>query len=72
MFGQKLRIEQPELAHPQPRDERRQRAFRGVGSPCEHAFAEERRAELDAVQPAGKLAILPAQCRARGARGTRR
>ncbi len=60
MIGQELRVEQPEPADPKPRDERRKGAFRCVGHPREHAFAEERRPQLDPVQPADEAAVLPA------------
>ena len=41
MAGEKLCIEQGETANAQPRDQRRQRDFRGVADPGEHRFAEE-------------------------------
>ena len=77
VVGQELGVEQPEPADAQPRDQRRQRAFRRVGDAGEHALAEERRAELDPVQPADEFAVPPsirssARCPARAARDRRR
>ena len=53
-----LRVEQHEAARPQPRREVDERDLRGVAGAVEHAFAEERRAEVDPVEPADE----PAAC----------
>src|SRR3984893_600397 len=60
MRRHELRVEQAEPAFRQTRDEMRQGDFRGAGLAVKHAFAEKRRAEVDAVEPANKRAIRPA------------
>src|SRR3984893_2767353 len=60
MRRHELRVEQAEPALRQTRDEMRQGDFRGAGLAVKHAFAEKRRAEVDAVEPANKRAIRPA------------
>ena len=60
MRRHELRVEQPVTAEPQPRHEMNQRDLAGVADPAEHALAEKRRAERDPVQPADKLAVVPA------------
>jgi len=58
--GLELAIEQAEPACAQPRDEVRQRDLRCVGGAADHALAEERAAEREAVEPADELAAVPA------------
>src|ERR1044071_3962130 len=60
MRGQELRVEQPEAAELQPAGEMNQRDLAGVGHPAEHALAEKRRPERDAVKAADKFAVEPA------------
>ena len=48
-----------EIADLQPRDQPGQRDLRRVGRPAEHALAEERAAELHAVEAADQLAAVP-------------
>src|SRR3984893_10781908 len=60
MRGHELRVEQAEPALRQTGDEMRQGDFRGAGPAVKHTFAEKRRAEVDAVEPANKRAIRPA------------
>ena len=58
MIGDELGVEQREAAGAQPRHQMHQRHLRGVARAVEHALAEERAAEADAVEPAGQLAVL--------------
>src|SRR5437764_773651 len=60
MRGQKLGVEQPVPAEPQARGEVDQRDLARIGDPAEHALAEKRRAERDAVQAADEIAVQPA------------
>src|SRR3954465_8486278 len=57
MLGHELAVEQGEIADLEAGDKPRQRDLRGIASSAEHAFAEERAAELHAVEAADKLAI---------------
>ena len=56
VWRDKLRVEEPEAARAEPRHEMHQRDLRGVGLAMEHALAEERRPEADAVEAADELA----------------
>ena len=59
MVGDELRVEQPEAAGPQPRHQMHQRDLGGVARAMEHALAEERAAERDAVEPADqRIAVI--------------
>src|SRR5438067_6953913 len=60
MRGQELGVEQAVTAEPQPRGEMDECDLARVGHPAEHALAEKRRAERDAVEPARQLAVEPA------------
>ena len=55
----RLRVEQFELAFAQALHEVDERDFAGVALAVEHALAEERGAEADAVEAAGELAVAP-------------
>src|SRR3954453_19907340 len=59
MLGHELAVEQSEIAGLEASDQPRQRYLRGIGHAAEHALAEERPAELDAIEPADQLALLP-------------
>ena len=59
MLGHELGVEQREAAALQPRHQMHQRDLAGVGLAAEHALAEERAAERDAVEAADQLAIQP-------------
>ncbi len=59
MVGHELAVEQGEIPDLQPRHEPGQRDLRGIGRAAEHAFAEERAAELDPVEAADKIVRLP-------------
>src|SRR5947209_18269795 len=59
MRRDELRIEKPELAPAQARDEMDECDLRGVATRVEHALAEERRAEAHAVQAADEPAFEP-------------
>ena len=70
--GLELAVEQGEPADAQPRDQPGERDLRRVGRAADHAFAEERAAERQAVEPADQLVAVPAfdrmrEARARGA-----
>src|SRR3954470_16494756 len=59
MIGDELRIEEPEAAGPQPRDQMHERYLRSVAGAMEHAFAEEHTSERDAVEAADQhLAVI--------------
>lgn len=60
MVGHELAVEQPVAADAQPSDQPGERHLRGVGAQREHGFAEEGGAEIDAVEAAGQLLVLPA------------
>ena len=60
MLGDELGVEQREAARPQPRDQIDQGDLAGVAVAREHALAEERGAERDAVEAADQLAVAPA------------
>ena len=72
MRRQELGVEQAVAAEPQPRDQMHQRDLAGVGLAAEHALAEERGAERDAVKPADQLAVVPALDAVRRAAGEER
>jgi len=59
MSGDELRVEQGEAAIFEPRHQIDQRDLAGVARFREHALAEERPAEMDAVKPAGERSVLP-------------
>src|SRR5689334_23599378 len=59
MRRQKLGVEQPIAAEPQPGRQMDQRDLARIGGAAEHAFAEERRPERDAVQSTDQHAALP-------------
>ena len=56
MAGEKLRIQQPEPAQPQPRNQRRQAAFAGVCHTGEHRFAEEHSSDRHPIEAADEIA----------------
>ena len=60
MLGHELAVEQAEAALDQPRHQMDQRHLGGVALAAEHALAEERRADRDAVEAADQLAVAPA------------
>lgn len=60
MRGHELRVEQLEAAGPEPGDKMRQRHFRGVPLTVEHALAEERPAQRDAIQAADESPLAAA------------
>ena len=57
---QELGVEQAIAAKPQAGDEMDERDLAGVGHAAEHALAEERGAERDAVEAADKFPVVPA------------
>src|SRR5690606_1288891 len=57
--GHELRVAQLEAAELQTRDEMDERDLRGVRDAAEHALAEERRAEPDAVEAPRQRALPP-------------
>src|SRR5205085_2571681 len=57
--GGRLRVEQFELALVEAVDQVDEGYFAGIALAMEHALAEERGAQADAVQPAGQLAVAP-------------
>src|ERR1700741_4672801 len=59
MVGDELAIEQGEPPDTEPRHEVRQRHLRRIALPAEHAFPEERTAQLDAVESADQPAVAP-------------
>lgn len=59
MVGHELAIEQREIADLETRDEPGERDLGSIAGAAEHALAEERAAELDAVKPANELARAP-------------
>ena len=59
MLGDILGVEQGEAAGDQAGDEMDQRHLRGIACAVEHALAEERAAEVDAVKPADQGIVLP-------------
>ncbi len=59
MSGDELRVEQGKAAIFEPRHQINQRDLASVALPREHALAEERAAEMDAVEPAGERTVLP-------------
>jgi hypothetical protein len=59
MLGHELAIEQSEIADLEPRDEPRERDFRGVARTAEHALAKESAAELHAIEPADERPLVP-------------
>ena len=59
MRRHELAVEQAEAADDQPRHQPGQSDLGGVGLQRHHRFAEESRAEPDAVEAAGQLAVLP-------------
>src|SRR5688500_6809101 len=54
-----LDVEQGEPARAQALHERGKRELRGVGRAMEHRLAKERASDGDAIQAAGKCAVLP-------------
>src|SRR5205823_9917755 len=59
MRCQPLCVEQREFSRPQMLDQREERDLRGVALAMKHRFAEERAANGDTVESAGKLALAP-------------
>jgi hypothetical protein len=59
MLGDELGIEQREATALQARHQMHQGHLAGVGLAAEHALAEERPAERDAIEAADQLAIQP-------------
>ncbi|ENN85990.1 hypothetical protein RHSP_16060 [Rhizobium freirei PRF 81] len=59
MLGGELGVEQSEAALPQTLDEMDEANLGGVRAAGEHALAEERRTERDAVKPADQSVALP-------------
>ena len=59
MSGDELRVEQGKAAIFEPRHQINQRDLASVALAREHALAEERAAEMDAVEPAGERTVLP-------------
>src|SRR6185437_5364213 len=59
MLGDILGVEQLEAARDQPRHQMYQRDLGGIADAVKHAFAEKCPAEIDAVEPAGEIAVLP-------------
>ena len=57
--GEPLRVEQHEFASAQMLHQRHQRNLGGISHAMKHRFAKERAAYRDAVQAAGKPALLP-------------
>jgi len=57
--GDELAIEQRVSAAPQARDKMRERDLAGVGSAAEHALAEERAAEGDAIKATDQRFVGP-------------
>ena len=57
--GDELRVQQPEAAQAQPRDQVHQRHLRGVAGGAEHALAEEHAADRHAVEAADQVSVLP-------------
>jgi hypothetical protein len=58
VLSHELAVEQLEPANFHPSDEPCQGDFGCVGHPAEHAFAEERAAQLYAVETAHELAVV--------------
>ena len=58
MLGDELAVEQGEVAGLEPCDQPGERNLGRVADAAEHAFAEESAAELYAIEPADKLALL--------------
>ena len=56
MFSDELGVEQPVTAGLEPRHQMHQRDLGCVACAVEHAFAEERAAEADAVESADQIA----------------
>lgn len=60
MRGDELAVEKLPSARDQPRDEMRERDFRGIAHAADHRFAEEGPAKRDAVEPADQIVTQPA------------
>ena len=60
MGGHELGVQQAEPTQSQTGNQVHERDFGGVGDEAEHAFAEERTTQCDAVKPAYQRAIEPA------------
>ncbi len=67
MIGLELAVEQGKPADPQSRDEPSERDLRRVARPRHHAFAEERAAKREAIEPADEPLPFPAFDRMRKA-----
>jgi len=59
MRGDELRVEKRKAAFDQPRHEMDEGDLARIGLAAEHALAEERGAEVDAVEAAYELAVAP-------------
>src|SRR5579859_5754380 len=59
MLGDILRVEQLEAARDQSRHQMHQRDLGRVADSMKHALAEKGATEIDAVEPAGEVTILP-------------
>ena len=60
VLGHELAVEQAKAALDQPRHEMDQRDLGRIALAAEHALAEERRADRDAIEAADQLALAPA------------
>ena len=58
MIGDELRVEQPVAAGLEPRHQMHERDLGSVARAMEHALAEERAAEADAVEAADQFVVL--------------
>ncbi|MEA3081991.1 MAG: hypothetical protein QOD54_1659 [Sphingomonadales bacterium] len=59
MLGHELTVEKREIADLKARDKPSQRNLGCIARAAEHALAEERAAELHAIEAANELAALP-------------
>src|SRR6185437_11761445 len=59
MLGDILRVEQLEAARDQPRHQMHQRDLGGIADAVKHALAEKGATEIDAIEAAGEIAVLP-------------
>ena len=59
VWGHPLCIQQEELLFPKMLNQRNERDLRSIGHVVEHAFAEERRADVNTVQPAREFVSTP-------------
>jgi hypothetical protein len=59
VIGHELAVEQRKAPDPKPRNQMRQRHFRGIGRAADHRFAEKCCAERDTVKAADQPSVLP-------------